>query len=327
MTPRLSICIPTYNRATFLSECLESVYESVSGNEQFVEIVVSDNCSTDSTLEVVESFKEKLFNIRAWSNKDNIGSELNILTAGKAGRGDYIWILGDDDKIAPNAIPTVLKYLDANTDIVICNFSSHTRLFEHVVKKRFFPWRREMRFCDRDHLLSVFGTTLGFISSVIVRRSALASADHVACKKYFEYGWSFLKILYSTLPKGCVVFYLPEAIVLNRLGNSPITNWIKVFVTGSAVLLDDLGKLGYSSAAVLKAKNIVIKQYIVNYLLNSKADGVSHGHIYRELYFYYSRCWRYWVQCLPLALIPSVMLAGIKRTVKASRALLHTSRY
>jgi glycosyltransferase involved in cell wall biosynthesis len=51
----LSICIPTYNRATYLKICLDSIMQQMH-TDYPIEIIVSDNFSTDNTLNVVSEF-------------------------------------------------------------------------------------------------------------------------------------------------------------------------------------------------------------------------------------------------------------------------------
>ncbi|RZK38834.1 MAG: glycosyltransferase, partial [Hymenobacter sp.] len=52
----LSIAIPTYNRADLLSKTLESVYQQISSVADRVEVIVSNNASTDHTQQVVEAY-------------------------------------------------------------------------------------------------------------------------------------------------------------------------------------------------------------------------------------------------------------------------------
>jgi len=73
--PLVSICIPTYNRSKYLKQTIESLVvqdEFISGR---VEIVISDNASTDNTEEVVKIFTEKYTNIKYYKNVDNIKDE------------------------------------------------------------------------------------------------------------------------------------------------------------------------------------------------------------------------------------------------------------
>ena len=53
MKPRISICIPTYNRSRHLSNCLNSIILNKNISNLNIQICVSDNCSTDDTEKVV----------------------------------------------------------------------------------------------------------------------------------------------------------------------------------------------------------------------------------------------------------------------------------
>lgn len=69
--PLLSICIPTYNRAEYLDQCLKAIVEQ-DGFDDRVEIVISDNCSTDETKERVKAYSQKYSNIRYFRNEENL---------------------------------------------------------------------------------------------------------------------------------------------------------------------------------------------------------------------------------------------------------------
>lgn len=68
----VSICIPTYNRASYLKKCLDSIVGQSEFLKGDVEIVISDNCSTDHTEKVVQGYKEKYSNIQYYRNEENI---------------------------------------------------------------------------------------------------------------------------------------------------------------------------------------------------------------------------------------------------------------
>jgi glycosyltransferase involved in cell wall biosynthesis len=61
--PLLSICIPTYNRAELLKNCVESIVINYDFDEE-VEVVISDNASDDNTLEICEMFASKYPNVK-----------------------------------------------------------------------------------------------------------------------------------------------------------------------------------------------------------------------------------------------------------------------
>ena len=106
MPIKLSVIIPTYNRAEYLSQCLHSV---LSSNYENLEVIVSDNASQDDTQAVVSSFSDN--RLRYYRNDTNIGAGLNILKLLEYASGDYIICLGDDDFLNEGAIPEIIKII------------------------------------------------------------------------------------------------------------------------------------------------------------------------------------------------------------------------
>jgi glycosyltransferase involved in cell wall biosynthesis len=90
----LSICIPTYNRIDKTLLLVKSILE-YEGND--IEIVVLDNCSTDKTKLLLENIKDIRF--RYLRNNQPIGGMQNILTSLTHGRGKYVLLCLDKDKI------------------------------------------------------------------------------------------------------------------------------------------------------------------------------------------------------------------------------------
>lgn len=94
-SPLLSLCIPTYNRAEILAQCLEKHIEAI-GDERDIEIVISDNASTDNTREVVADFIERHGDIRIvyHRNEENIRDK-NFFEVFRHARGRYLKLLND----------------------------------------------------------------------------------------------------------------------------------------------------------------------------------------------------------------------------------------
>jgi abequosyltransferase len=111
---KLSVCIPTFNRARFIGEAIQSVIDQAVAARvtEDVEIVISDNASTDDTPEVVATFQRQLARIRYARNAENLGYERNMVKAIELAAGEYCWLLGSDDAIAPGGVATVLESLN-----------------------------------------------------------------------------------------------------------------------------------------------------------------------------------------------------------------------
>ncbi|MCB8823450.1 glycosyltransferase family 2 protein [Microvirga rosea] len=115
---KLSICIPTYNRAPFLRKAL--TYCEAYAFDFPYEIIISDNASTDETTEVVAEFVAKALPIRYYRRATNGGGAPNLACAFRESRGEYALYLADDDLLIPDAVQEAVRYLDANPDVTAC---------------------------------------------------------------------------------------------------------------------------------------------------------------------------------------------------------------
>jgi hypothetical protein len=114
-SPILSICIPTWNRAELLRLFLENLATEIHGLEDRVEVVVADNASTDHTAEVVNQSK---LTITYGKQPKTVGITNNIFFATcDLARGEFVWLLGDDDLILPGGIERVLDSITRAPDV------------------------------------------------------------------------------------------------------------------------------------------------------------------------------------------------------------------
>lgn len=125
--PRLSVCISTYNRAGWLRKSLENIVRQIPVPRADLEILVVDNTSTDETPAVCEAFRHRP-DFRILRNRTNVGMLGNLAVTAQHARGDYIWILGDDDLTRDGAIDKLLYVLDQNpsVELVYMNYGYTT---------------------------------------------------------------------------------------------------------------------------------------------------------------------------------------------------------
>lgn len=102
--PLVSIGIPTYNRANSYLRC--SLRSAVSQTYKNIEIIVSDNCSTDNTESVVKEFDDP--RIRYYRQKENIGPVNNRNFCLEQSQGQYCLLLLDDDEIDDDFVSTCM---------------------------------------------------------------------------------------------------------------------------------------------------------------------------------------------------------------------------
>ena len=111
----LSIIIPVYNVAEYLTQCLDSVYTQVRDND---EVILVDDGSTDNSGSICEEYKLK-YRQTIIIHKEN-GGLSDARNAGiKVATGEYIYFVDSDDWLAPNAISTLLDYaIENKCDVV-----------------------------------------------------------------------------------------------------------------------------------------------------------------------------------------------------------------
>lgn len=113
--PVLSICIPTYNRAPFLQNTLNSITgQAAFGDSGAIEIVVSDNGSEDNTEAVVAPFVQRFGDrIRYFRHVQTLTPEANFEFALQQGRGTYLKLHNDNLMINNGALAEIIKVVEA----------------------------------------------------------------------------------------------------------------------------------------------------------------------------------------------------------------------
>jgi hypothetical protein len=112
LKPELTVCIPTYNRAGFLRECLTCLLDQGLPREDYL-VLISDNASTDETPEVVRTFAEKL-QIEYHRNEETVVAVENLSAAAERVRTPYVSFLCDDDLLVPGQLGRALTALRAH---------------------------------------------------------------------------------------------------------------------------------------------------------------------------------------------------------------------
>ena len=110
----LSICIPTRNRARYLREILAKFAQQVEADKigpDKVVFYISDNAADDETPEVIREFAQKVPQAVCSRNAVNIGGDGNIAHVRSLGKGEYIWVIGDDELLCDRAVASVLKLI------------------------------------------------------------------------------------------------------------------------------------------------------------------------------------------------------------------------
>jgi abequosyltransferase len=176
VTPTLTIAIPTFQRAGYLQLLLERLSEEFALIEaNRVEVLVSDNDSTDGTPDVVTSAQMKGLPVRYVRNTKNIGSDHNIAQCFNLARGRYVLIMGDDDLLVDGMLPALLiRLLDPELGAVLLRPYGYDEDYLFEAPRETASWR-DFQFAECFLLRA--GSLITLISSCIVNKRLLQGLD------------------------------------------------------------------------------------------------------------------------------------------------------
>jgi len=120
-SPRLSIGVPVYNGADFIAEAITSHLEQDFGD---FEIVVSDNCSTDETPDIVNEFVKADPRVSYSRNTENIGGPANFNRLFRLTSAPLFRWAAADDRIEPGYLSSVIDMMDGDPSIAIGHSNS-----------------------------------------------------------------------------------------------------------------------------------------------------------------------------------------------------------
>jgi glycosyltransferase involved in cell wall biosynthesis len=110
--PKVSVCIPTFNRVKLLPFAIESVLQQTY---QDFELIVCDDGSGDGTPELMPQYTDN--RIKYIRHPQNIGKSNNMRSGFDAATGEYFMKFDDDDKLTPNFLTRTTAILDKNSSI------------------------------------------------------------------------------------------------------------------------------------------------------------------------------------------------------------------
>lgn len=266
--PLLTIAIPTWNRATFLQLNLEQLATQLEGQAQSVEILISDNCSTDDTPAVVSDFRQRGLPIRYIRNPENIGSDCNIAQCFNEAAGRYVMILGDDDLLVDGALSLLLALLEKNSyGVLSVGAYGYENDFRREQPGGGFRLREFSNIADFVVDLGVFST---LISVNVVSKELLAGVD---AREFCGSNLVQTQLVYRAALRAGMNACVKQHLVAYKRNNSGGYAFSQVFVDRFMNILDECRILGLPREAVLRIEQRLLIGYYPFYIWRQRLDG------------------------------------------------------
>ncbi|RYE37014.1 MAG: glycosyltransferase family 2 protein [Sphingobacteriaceae bacterium] len=206
MNPLVSVIIPNYNHAAFLTQRIDSVLNQTYSN---FEIIILDDCSVDDSKKIIESYRNERRLKQIIYNNTNSGSTFKQWKTGiELSQGKYIWIAESDDLAHPSFLQVLTALLIKNPDcsFVFCDSVTDIDLYCNKAINE----NTEVEIYDGRSFIFQHNIKAKFVnsSSVLFKKSEISNtilADIVDFK--YSGDWLFWT---SLALKGNVIRYMDE---------------------------------------------------------------------------------------------------------------------
>jgi abequosyltransferase len=310
----LSVCIPTYNRARFIGEALESVVSQYEKSwDGKVEICVSDNASSDDTENKVLSFRSKSsLPITYSKNENNQGFDRNLLKAVSLAHGRYCWLLGDDDIIESGGISQVLGILEKEKNLsgISVKRSAYSLDLSHRILDGSMPSQSRL-YQDLETAFRALAFYVCYISGQIVNKNLWDGVVAEFPIQNYLNAYVHIYIIGQMLRKNPRWMYWANPLVGWRSGNDSFLSEMGRF---RRLEIDVVGyrdiALGVFGRGPMYhyVMALVGSHHVCYHLMTARSDNVSAGFFVKALGLCLKNYWRYpafWFKTFPLFLMPS----------------------
>lgn len=319
-TPLLSIGIPTYNGAEHIRESLDSVINQIDDFDDEIEIVISDNASTDETPDIVKQYTQKYHFIKYFRNEKNVGFDGNVDLVFERAKGKYAWVLSDDDALREGAIKKVLDILKKHEDISVC-FVNYAECDINMKEypRRIRPDLEGDIYCENgDVFFQKSKFLFGLISSLIIKREKWDKR----AKKYIGSGFVHVGAIAEILVNE------PAFIVAEKLVNlrTPVTGKERWQVAGYKAILNpglELVKifkymkvLGYSKKTCKYLMDNIFRANLRLILVLHMMEVKERKEIAKSMINCYGRYFLFWLVHLPFLFTPVIVFRFLRKTRK-----------
>lgn len=247
--PLVSVAVVTYNSSATIIETLDSIATQTYQN---LELIVSDDCSTDNTIELVRAWisehKERFVRSELLTVTKNTGVSANYNRAASACKGEWVKDLDGDDLLLPNCVQTYVDFITNNTEIVYvfakgkC-FGTDEKYVEQLSKHfatDFFDWDKKKQL---DYLY-LCGSPI-FSSSAFYNRKSCINLGFKNDERIpnYEDRPKWIRIIENDIPHA----YIPKETICYRISGSSISTTVggsKVF-SQSMALFDKYYRIPY----------------------------------------------------------------------------------
>lgn len=244
--PLVSICIPTYNRAEILKKSLDAYVNNTFFNEE-IEIVISDNSSTDSTKRVGEEYSAKYPNIKYYRNEENIRDRNFPLSMDRA-TGEYIKLMKDNIIMSENGLMYLVDVVKKNLGVRKPLFFTNGFLFNNKLEDNYHCKNFDEFIVSTSYRI----TSITFFGCWKEQWPSVVERENFSNLQLAQDDW-----VYQLIEKwGGAVLYTRKFFSAEDIGKRRGYNWFEVHVTNYYKIMQGYIDKGLISRKALNKERI-----------------------------------------------------------------------
>lgn len=306
---------------------LQNAIESILNQDEEVEIIVSDNASTDGTKEYMEGIKAQNQKIKYFRWQETVACGENLLNVVNLASEGYCWLLSDDDQLQEGSLSKVKKILEEYPDLT--GLSVNVEGFDvHLSKRKKLRYshrlKKSVHFSSFKVCYKELGAWFGFWSAQIIKKEKWMQA--LSCKEHEKYlGYHHLYLICKMIKKDPSWYFLADKCVGYRADNESFSKEygrLKRYeidlVTYQKVGRDFFGRSKEERAVCRKVLNAYsFWQIVAMKLHNTKKEELLA--VLKASFHHYKSYPEFWVKLLPLFLIPRTLLLSLQKLYRRLR--------
>lgn len=277
-SPLLTIAIPTYNRAGYLAMNLAQLRSQLPAVQPgSVEIIVSDNCSTDDTSAVVERAIHDGIDVRYVRNERNLGWALNFAQSFERSSGRYVLLLGDDDLLIDGALRLLMDRLERGDYGVVC---LRPYGFDHDFRAEHPGGNgRETSFQDANAFLVAISRYFTLTSACVINKSLIRDVDS---REFISTDLAAFHLVLRAALAGPANLYIERYLLASKRQNSSSYDYVQVFVEQLWQIVDAHQAHGLTRETIRRLERDKLLSYYPFYLFDLRLSGRSDRASMRE---------------------------------------------
>lgn len=247
-----------------------------------MEIIISDNCSTDDTQQIVEDAIADGFECRYIRNESNLGMDGNFVSCFRKAQGRYVWLLGDDDTIIIDSLVQIVELLDVQEDYGLLHIYQKKDLQQEYIYVE--DWKKTTKYISY---------SLTFISANIANTKYVPQIDF---EKYMG-TWFTLTPLYITAYKKepmNIVYGVQTFEKAKDYSRNGGYNFFEVFVKNYQNIIEEYIEDRYLFLWLKKDIWPFVWMFTRRLLIDKNVGNFKVDNGWKILFRYYGNEWYFW---------------------------------